>query len=120
MSISITDAAKVCHEAHRAFCAALGDHSQLPWEEAPGWLVRSAVNSVTFLLDNPNAKTSDLHEFWMAEKRREGWAGAENKDEELKTHPGLLMLYSRLPLEQRTKDQLFYNIVSALRPLIKD
>lgn len=120
MSISITDAAKVCHEAHRAFCAALGDNSQLPWEEAPEWLVRSAANSVTFLLDNPGAKTSDLHEFWVAEKCREGWAGAESKDDELKTHPGLLMLYGRLPLEQRLKDQLFYNIVSALRPLIKD
>ena len=42
--------AKVCHEANRAYCEALGDHSQVPWEVAPAWQRESARMGVDFHL----------------------------------------------------------------------
>ena len=47
--------AKVCHEANRAYCEALGDYSQTTWEKAPDWQKESAINGVQFHLDNPGA-----------------------------------------------------------------
>lgn len=43
MSLSIEEIAKVCHEANRGYCKALGDDSQLPWDEAPQWAKTSAI-----------------------------------------------------------------------------
>ena len=31
-------------EINRAYCAALGDTSQLPWDQAPEWQRQSAIN----------------------------------------------------------------------------
>lgn len=42
------DIAKVCHEANRAYCAGIGDHSQKSWEESPDWQRTSAINGVKF------------------------------------------------------------------------
>ena len=36
------DIAKVAHEVNRAYCEALGDTSQLSWEDAPEWQKASA------------------------------------------------------------------------------
>lgn len=47
--------AKICHEANRAYCQALGDNSQVPWGEAPDWQKQSAVKGVEFHLSNPEA-----------------------------------------------------------------
>ena len=62
MSLSIEEIAKVCHEVNRGYCKALGDDSQLPWDEAPQWAKTSAINGVRFHLDNPNAGPSGSHE----------------------------------------------------------
>ena len=34
---TIRDVAQIAHEANRAYCASLGDHSQLPWDDAAAW-----------------------------------------------------------------------------------
>jgi len=106
--------AQVCHEANRAYCRAIGDDSQVPWEEAPGWQRDSAVSGVEFALDHPEATPSDSHEAWLAEKRADGWAWGNVKDPDTKRHPCFLP-YDQLPIEQRLKDALFLAVVGALK-----
>lgn len=108
--------ARVCHEANRALCAALGDRSQRPWEDAPEWQVESAFNGVRFILDHPDAQPGDSHASWLAEKEREGWVWGPEKDEVTRTHP-CMVPFEELPEEQRFKDVLFVAIVRALSSL---
>ena len=116
MSLSIEEIAKVCHEANRGYCKALGDDSQLPWDEAPQWVKTSAINGVRFHLDNPNAGPSGSHENWLKEKEKEGWKYGEVKDPEKKEHP-CFVPYDQLPKEQQAKDYIFTAIVKSLSSL---
>ena len=116
MSLSIEEIAKVCHEANRGYCKALGDDSQLPWDEAPQWAKTSAINGVRFHLDNPNAGPSGSHENWLKEKEKEGWKYGEVKDPEKKEHP-CYVPYDQLPKEQQAKDYIFTSIVKTLSSL---
>ena len=116
MLLSIEEIAKVCHEANRGYCKALGDDSQLPWDEAPQWAKTSAINGVRFHLDNPNAGPSGSHENWLKEKEKEGWKYGEVKDPEKKEHP-CYVPYDQLPKEQQAKDYIFTSIVKTLSSL---
>lgn len=116
MSLSIEEIAKVCHEANRGYCKALGDDSQLPWDEAPQWAKTSAINGVRFHLNNPNAGPSGSHENWLKEKEKEGWKYGKTKDPEKKEHP-CFVPYDQLPKEQQAKDYIFTSIVKTLSRL---
>ena len=115
--LTISDIAKACHEANRALCAALGDNSQVPWEEAPAWQRDSAINGVQFNLDNPAAPASASHDSWLAEKEATGWKYGPVKDAEKKEHP-CFVPYEQLPKEQQAKDHLFKAVCGALAPLV--
>lgn len=109
--------AKVCHEANRAYCSAIGDDSQLPWESAPEWARASAIKGVEFTLANPLANPIDSHESWLKEKRETGWKYGPVKDPEKKEHP-CFVAYDELPSAQRAKDHLFQATVKALAPFL--
>lgn len=109
--------ARVCHETNRAYCEAIGDFSQLPWNDAPEWQITSAINGVRFHLDNPHAKPSHSHDSWLNEKRETGWKYGPVKDADKKEHP-CFVPYNELPSEQKAKDALFIGVVSALRGLV--
>jgi hypothetical protein len=111
--MQVIQIAQICHEANRAYCAQLGDDSQVPWDEAPEWQKDSAINGVQFHMDNPFANPIDSHANWMAEKEQAGWKWGPEKDEDLKLHP-CFKHYHELPIEQRIKDQLFINVVRAI------
>ena len=115
--MTIEDVAKVCHEVNRVYCASLGDHSQVPWEQAPEWQCLSAIAGVNHRLANPGAPASASHESWLAHKRDEGWVYGPVKDAERRTHP-CMVPYDDLPLEQRTKDALFVAVVEAYRTCV--
>lgn len=82
-------AAKAAHEANRAYCEALGDFSQVPWEHAPDWQRDSAINGVRHIADNPN----------------DGWKYGPVKD-----HP-CFGPYHELPEAQKMKDAIFVAVV---------
>lgn len=103
--------ARVCHEANRAYCASIGDDSQVPWSVAPEWQRSSAVSGIEAVLKGMGPK--DLHESWYIRKRMEGWVWGPNKDPEGKKHPCLLP-YEDLPPDQRVKDRLFRAVARAL------
>ena len=105
--------ARVAHEVNRAYCHALGDDSQVAWEDAPEWQRDSARNGVRHALANPGTSPEDSHKGWLAQKEREGWTFGEQKDVVAKTHP-CFVPYEQLPAAQRVKDYLFLAVVRAL------
>ncbi|WP_373088787.1 RyR domain-containing protein [Sneathiella sp.] len=111
--MSIKNIAKVCHEANRAYCQAIGDDSQLPWDDAPEWQKDSAVAGVEFIIDNPAAGPSASHESWLKQKTAEGWKYGAVKDPAAKTHP-CYVPYDELPVEQKAKDYIFGAIVRSM------
>lgn len=110
MESFIESIARTCHEVNRAYCAGLGDDSQVPWYEAPEEIKRSAINGVSYLLDHPDAGPQDSHRNWLAFKEAEGWKYGPVKDFDKKEHP-CFVPYEDLPVEQRTKDALFHSVV---------
>jgi hypothetical protein len=115
--MTVEQIAEVCYETNRAYCATLGDNSQLPWASAPEWQRTSVVNGVRFHLDNPDSKPSQSHEEWLKEKQATGWKYGLVKDAEKKEHP-CFVPYEELPVDQKAKDALFIGVVHALRGLL--
>lgn len=105
--------AQVCHEVNRAYCKALGDHSQPAWKDAPSWMKTSAMNGVDLHVNNPDAGPEASHESWMKEKESTGWKFGPEKDAEKKEHPCMVQ-FSKLPKEQQAKDFIFRAVVHAL------
>lgn len=105
--------AVVAHEVNRGYCAAIGDASQKPWNEAEPWQRDSAIKGVQYALAHPDATPADQHEAWLKDKLADGWVHGPVKDPEKKQHP-CIVPYTELPLEQRVKDYLFQSVVKAL------
>jgi len=105
--------AMVAHEVNRAYCEAIGDDSQVPWDEAPDWQKESAMAGVQFHLDNPDAGPEASHESWLEMKKADGWKYGKKKDEEKKTHP-CFKPFNKLPKAQQAKDHLFRGVVHAM------
>lgn len=111
--LSIADIARICHEANRALCLALGDPSQVGWTWAPDWQKDSAVAGVRYVLLNPTAGPGAQHVQWMNFKLAQGWTYGLVKDAEKKEHP-CIKPWNELPEAQRTKDVLFGSIARSL------
>lgn len=109
--------AKVAHEVNRAYCEALGDSSQLAWDDAPEWQKSSAINGVNFHLANPDAGPDHSHNEWLREKRAAGWKYGPVKNAETKEHP-CFVPYEKLPTEQKAKDYLFRALVHSLATVV--
>lgn len=111
--ISLESVARVCHEANRAWCAAHGDDSQLPWDQAPEWQRQSAINGVRHVVSNPTTTPEMQHLAWMRDKMDDGWVYGPDKDPTAKTHP-CITAYDKLPEMQRRKDELFIAVAKSL------
>lgn len=111
--MDIKGIAQVAHEVNRAYCQALGDYTQPPWDVAPDWQVNSAIKGVEFHLSGDHPPSAS-HESWLKQKTEEGWKFGPEKDPEKKEHP-CFVPYDQLPKEQQAKDFLFRAVVHALR-----
>ncbi|WP_296763717.1 RyR domain-containing protein [Sediminimonas sp.] len=105
--------ARYAHEINRAYCEAIGDHSQVPWDKAPEWQQDSAMDGVRALLKNPAMTPAQSHENWMADKKAAGWKLGPVKDAARKEHPCMLP-YENLPIAQQVKDHLLVTIVNLM------
>ena len=104
-------AAKVCHEANRAWCELNKDFTQPHWEMAPDWQRSSARQGVMFHFTNPDSKPADSHNEWL--KAKEGWVYGDVKSSLDKTHP-CIMPFEKLPKSQQMKDFIFHGIAHAM------
>ncbi|MBQ4788065.1 MULTISPECIES: RyR domain-containing protein [Pectobacterium] len=110
---NIERAARTAHEVNRAYCAALGDHSQPNWEDAPDWQKDSAIEGVVFHLNGDHPPEAS-HNKWLEFKKQDGWKYGPVKDAEKKEHP-CFVPYDQLPKEQQVKDYLFRAVVHAFK-----
>lgn len=108
--------ARLCHEVNRAYCEALGDTSQVPWEDAEPWQRISARMGVDLHLHGDFGPEAS-HLAWMVQKVDDGWVYGKEKDPVTKTHP-CLVPFDELPREQQAKDYLFRGVVHAMRPAV--
>lgn len=104
--------AHAAHEANRAYCTALGDTSQPPWENAPTWQRDSALEGVRGVLIEGNGP-KESHASWLAAKRRDGWVYGPTKNPDTKEHP-CMVEYDELPEHQKIKDTIFVNTVRVM------
>jgi hypothetical protein len=109
--LALEACARAAHEVNRAYCLALGDQTQLPWEEAPDWQRSSAIKGVAGALDGNTPEQA--HESWLREKAETGWKYGPVKDPEKREHP-CCVPYADLPAEQRVKDYLYLAVVRAM------
>lgn len=109
----IEAAARAAHEANRAWCLALGDTSQVSWDDAPDWQRESARSGVRQILANPDTTPASSHENWLRDKAADGWKYGPVKNVERKEHP-CFVPYARLPEAQRAKDHIFGAVVRAV------
>ncbi len=116
MKILVIAIAQVAHEINRAYCAALGDETQVAWEDAPEWQRASIISGVEMHLANPDATPEQSHESWLAQKLADGWEYGEVKDVQKKQHP-CCVPYDQLPPEQKAKDYLFRSVVHMLKDI---
>ena len=107
------DVARVCHEAHRALCAVLGNDVVPPWPDAPDWLHASTVEAVEWLQGQCGETAAGLHSRWMRRMVSMGWTDGPVYDEAAKTHPRLWPWAQQAPAQQ-IKDELFVAIVRTL------
>ena len=103
--------ARAAHEANRIYCMLHGDTSHKPWHQAPDWAQQSAVAGVACVIAGKTPE--QLHESWLAEKRRTGWRYGPIKDAHAKEHP-CMVPYAELPDAQRNKDALYVGVVTAM------
>ena len=111
--MNVGQIAQVCHEVNRAYCQALGDHSQPLWLDAPAWQRESAELGVKLHLGDRSLSPSQSHESWLAQKVADGWVYGPVKDAERKQHP-CVVPFEQLPKEQQAKDYIFQAVVHAL------
>lgn len=108
--VNAEQAARAAHEINRAYCQAVGDDSQVPWDDAPQWQRDLMTNNVKLHLRSPDTTPEQSHESWMAEKAAAGWVYGPTNDPGAKTHP-CMVPYDQLPPEQRVKGHLFAAVV---------
>lgn len=109
--LSVTDIARVCHEANRPIQVMTGEEVNPPWEELDEQMRLSVEAGVDGAIAGNSPRES--HEAWCLFKRERGWVYGEVKDIDAKIHP-CLVDYDDLPPEQKLKDSVFLAIVNAL------
>ena len=107
---ALENAAILAHEANRGYCEALGDTSQMHWEDTPEPIQNSAKDGVRQIIADPNTTPEQSHDNWCKTKVADGWVHGEVKDLDKKTHP-CLVPYAELPAAQRAKDAIFGAVV---------
>jgi hypothetical protein len=110
-------AARFAHEVNRAYCQALGDHSQPTWDEAPDWQKMSAKEGARAILEDPDQTPEARHQQWWDYKFKDGWTYGPVKDVAIKQHP-CMVPYAELPVEQRAKDAIFGEVVRQVLSLL--
>lgn len=114
---TIYAAARLAHEANRAYCKSIGDDTQLPWADAPDWQKLSCLNGAgrhwEALEGHAPISPQQSHDSWMEYKQGDGWSYGPVKDPIRKTHP-CMVPYKDLPEEQRVKDSIFGAVIAAV------
>lgn len=120
-TITITQLARVIHEANRAYQSALGQPVDPDWDtcgqsENDIWRQESTINSVKDLLAG-NVDFEEQHNRWLQERFAGGWVIGPVKDPVAKTSPALVP-WDQVPDTEKAKNVLRLGIFNALRHVL--
>jgi len=104
--------ARMCYKVNRDYRRAVGDTSQLPWDQASAAVRESATDVVNQIVANPDITPTQLHKQWIARKEQVGYRYGEKKDAVKKTHP-CLKPWKQLSQRDKMKGVLYISVVSA-------
>ena len=119
MKTFLETVARICYEANRAYCHALGDRSAEMWLVAPNETKASIKEGIEALMKNLSLTAEQAHEGWAAFKVKNGWKYGPKKNPARKEHP-CLMPYDKLPESEKLKDYIFRGIVLGILQFEKE
>lgn len=106
--------ARICHEAHKALCNALGEFGIESWGRLSRPRRDVCIGSVEAMIASPKVTSEMSHQMWLDHMVSTGWKYGPEKNPDLKEHP-CIVPFSELPIEQKKKDELFAAIVRVLK-----
>lgn len=101
--------AQICHAAHNAYCETQGQ-SNMSWENRSQKHRDTVINGVRMILEGEVNSPSRSHWKFVTQKIKDGWKYGEEYDVLEKTNPRLVS-WDDLPMQEKMKDILFFNIV---------
>lgn len=104
--------ARICYEAFRAYCEALGDSSQSKWDSLDEVTRAGMIGYVCSVLESPRLTAEQRHERWRHSCTSHGWKAGPLQDYEAKTNPRLVP-WSQLPERHRIQECLWHAVVRA-------
>lgn len=105
--------AQICHAAHNAYCEGLGQ-TNIPWEMRSEKHKQTVISSVEKILEGKVLNPEHAHIIFVTQKIDAGWTYGEEYDVIEKTNPRLVV-WEHLPIEEKLKDIMFFNIVNSFK-----
>lgn len=109
---TIIQIAKAAHAAHRTYCSSVGHKTQPIWDNLTTTHKATILNSVCSILSGKVRTVEQSHNMFVQAKLTAGWTYGTEYSTEAKTNPRLQPLYA-CTIEDRTKENLFFNIVKS-------
>lgn len=108
----VVEIAEACHVMNMA-CRKLQNEKETAWVDSTDDVRQSAISGVKHVMANPDITPEQIHDEWMAYKKKQGWQYGETRSDDAKTHPGMVPFSELDPVEQ-LKDIVFVNTVKTL------
>lgn len=115
MAMTNEQIAQVCHEADRAYLKSTSPKGKdlLPtWSKASAERKALILAYVEYLLANPDATQSTIHDIWMQRKTDASWTYGTTLNKAEKKDPALVA-YDQLPEKRRARYQLMINVIKS-------
>tara|TARA_R110002126_G_scaffold29832_1_gene98137 strand:- start:162 stop:497 length:336 start_codon:yes stop_codon:yes gene_type:complete len=110
----INQISKTAHAIHLAYCKENNIPTQPVWEEVSVEHKEIVYDTVTNILKDSIKTVEESHDNFIKKKYSQGWIFGEVYSLENKTNPRMVD-FSRLTLEQRTKERLFFECVNSFK-----
>ena len=108
----IEQIAKTAHAIHRAYCLEMGIPTQPKWENVENGHKDVVYNSIRHIIQGSIKSVEESHNKFVESKYAQGWRFGEVYSIEDKLNPRMVD-FSRLTMEQRVKERLFFECVSS-------
>ena len=106
----IEQIAKTAHSIHRAYCLQMGIPTQPKWEDVENEHKDVVRHSIRHIIKGNINNVEESHDNFIKFKHEQGWRFGEVYSIENKLNPRMVC-FSRLTLEQRIKEALFFECV---------
>ena len=110
----IEQIAKTAHAIHRAYCLEMEIPTQPKWEDVENGHKDVVYNSIRHIMQGGIKSVEESHNKFIESKHAQGWRFGEVYSIEDKLNPRMVD-FSRLTLEQRVKEKLFFECVNSFK-----